>query len=249
MPTLPFPTRDILGAAVAVCRRGDAIAWLLERLAHRETTPVAFANANLLTLLARRPGGAKLLDGFLVLNDGVGLDLASRLLHGEPFPDNLNGTDFTPALLQAAPAGTRVFLFGAKPGVAAKAGDAFAARRGVTIAGSRDGYGDAAGAAEAVRAAGADIVLVALGNPRQEEWIAANAATLGAPIVMGVGALFDFAAGLVPRAPAWVQKARLEWVWRAAHEPRRLGRRYSVDLAGFLMLVARQKARMRRADR
>jgi beta-1,4-glucosyltransferase len=238
----PFPTREILGVKVAVCRREEAIRFLLERLERRAVTAVAFANANLVGLLDARPDGAKLLAGFLVLNDGVGLDLASKILHGAAFPDNLNGTDFTPTFLSVVPKGTRIFLFGAKPGVAQQAGAVLAARFGVTIAGERDGYGDASDPMliKAICAARADIALVALGNPRQEEWIAAHARELGAPIVMGVGALFDFVAGVVPRAPQIVQRARLEWLWRAVHEPRRLARRYSIDLASFLLRVRRQ---------
>ena len=242
--TTPFPTRDILGAKVAVCGRDEAIAFLIDRLRRREKTKVAFANANLLTMLAGEPDGAKLLDGFLVLNDGLGLDIASKLLFGEPFPDNLNGTDFTPALLAAVPADTRLFLFGARPGIADSAGTALAQRLRLTICGTRDGYSgavDEAATIEAILAARADIVLVALGNPRQERWIAQNAVHVGAPLVMGVGALFDFLADIVPRAPLLIQRMRLEWLWRLAHEPRRLGKRYTVDIARFLWQVRKQK--------
>jgi len=239
----PFPTREILGVKIAICRREEAIGFLLERLQRRAMTSVAFANANLVGLLDAKADGAKLLAGFLVLNDGVGLDLASKILHGVGFPDNLNGTDFTPAFLSLVPKGTRIYLFGAKPGVAQQAGVVLAARFGVTIAGERDGYDDASDPTliEAIRMARADIVFVALGNPRQEEWIAAHAQELDAPIVMGVGALFDFLAGVVPRAPQIIRRARLEWLWRALLEPRRLTRRYSIDLASFLLRVRRQK--------
>ena len=112
----PFPTRNILGVEISVARQREAIEFLLARLAARLPTQVAFANANLLTELSGRPGGARLLDGFLVLNDGIAVDLASLALYRLWFPENLNGTDLIPALLAAAPRGTRVSLYGAKPG-------------------------------------------------------------------------------------------------------------------------------------
>jgi len=236
----PFPTRDILGVPVSVCSREEAVGFLLKRLGQRRLTLVAFANANLLTILADEPAGADLLRPFLVFNDGVGLEIASKLLYGARFPSNLNGSDLTPALLAAAPRATRLFLFGGQPGVARKAANVITQRFGLPVCGTRDGYGetrDPANLIESIRGARPDIVLVALGNPRQERWIAENGARLGAPIVMGIGALFDFLANIVPRAPLAVQRLRLEWLWRLALEPRRLGKRYTVDLVTFLWRV------------
>src|SRR4051794_23210213 len=110
----PFPVRDVLGVQVSVADRTRALDWLLDRLDHGPQTLVSFANTNLLNLL-HRDGKAAMLDRFLVLNDGIGLDLASRVLHGTAFPENLNGTDFTPAFLLAAGRRARVFLFGGRP--------------------------------------------------------------------------------------------------------------------------------------
>jgi len=240
--TTSFPTREILGVKIAVCSRGEAIACLLERLARREITKAAFANSNLLMQLGNAPAGAKLLDDFLVLNDGLALDIASKILYGAPFPDNVNGSDLTPALVAAVPCGTRLFLYGAKPGVAEKAGKILAERFGAAICGTLDGYaGNHDEAAAAIRSARPDIVLVALGNPRQEHWIATYADELGAPLVMGVGALFDYLTETLRRAPLRVQRLRLEWLWRLVLEPRRLGKRYTVDLARFLWQVWRQR--------
>lgn len=86
----------------------------------------------------------------------------------------------------------------------------------------------------AINASGADIVLVALGVPRQELWLHRNAAFLNAGLTMGVGAAFDFFAGNVTRAPSWMRKARSEWMWRLAQEPRRLASRYLVGNGTFL---------------
>jgi beta-1,4-glucosyltransferase len=116
----PFPRRNILGVEISVARQREAIEFLLARLAARIPTRVAFANANLLTTLSSQPGGTRLLDGFLVLNDGIAVDVASLVLYRSWFPQNLNGTDLVPAPLAAAPRGTRLFLYGAKPDVVAK---------------------------------------------------------------------------------------------------------------------------------
>ena len=116
----PFPRRNILGVEISVARQREAIEFLLARLATRIPTRVAFANANLLTTLSSQPGGTRLLDGFLVLNDGIAVDVASLVLYRSWFPQNLNGTDLVPAPLAAAPRGTRLFLYGAKPDVVAK---------------------------------------------------------------------------------------------------------------------------------
>jgi exopolysaccharide biosynthesis WecB/TagA/CpsF family protein len=241
----PFPGRNILGVEISVARQRDAIDFLLARLAARKPTRVAFANANLLTELSTRPGGAALLDGFLVLNDGIAVDLASLALYRHWFPDNLNGTDLLPALLKAAPPAVRVFLYGAKPEVVAKAAAVLAERHRCVICGSVDGFAVAPARLVAQQAAeaGADIVLVALGNPLQEDWIAAHAAATGAPLAIGVGALFDFLAGTVPRAPAPMRRLRLEWLYRWAHEPGRLRRRYTIGMARFLTLVLQQARR------
>ena len=246
----PFPRRNILGVEISVARRREAIEFLLARLASRLPTRVAFANANLLTELSARPGGARLLDGFLVLNDGIAVDLASLALHRSWFPDNLNGTDFVPALLAAAPQGTRVFLYGAKPEAVAKTAALIGERYGCVVCGAVDGFTGAAAEAVAgqVAAARPDILLVALGNPLQEEWIAAHAGSSAAPLAIGVGALFDFLAGAVPRAPMPMRTLRLEWLYRWAQEPGRLRRRYTIGMARFVRLVLRQ-ARLRQGRR
>lgn len=239
-----FPVRSILGVDVLVARRDQAIAWLLDRMARRESTLLSFANTNLLNAMSASGDGLQLMRRFTVLNDGIGLDLASRWLYGEPFPDNLNGTDFTPALLAAAGQDARVFLFGARPEVVGRAAQAFAERHGCVIAGVQDGYGwtdDPDDLIRRINESGAQIVLVALGNPRQEHWMAENAARLEASLLIGVGALFDFTAGAVSRAPLTIQRLRLEWLYRLAQEPRRLARRYTVELAAFFRSVAAQK--------
>jgi len=93
---------------------------------------------------------------------------------------------------------------------------------------------------------GADVVWVGIGVPKQEKWMARMRERLTAPVLVGVGAAFDFHAGLVPQAPGWLQEAGLEWAYRLAHEPRRLWRRYMRYNPRFVRAFAWQLARHRR---
>jgi alpha-1,3-mannosyltransferase len=237
--------RRIAGVDIRVSTRTDALALLADRLARRIPTSVAFANANLIVKANEHPRGPALLDDMLVFNDGIGVDIAAKLLFGSKFPENLNGTDFTPALLASVPKATRVFLYGARPEVVRAAARLIEARFGVQVCGFRDGYGSEHTVAGEINASGADLVLVALGNPRQEDWIARNRGAISAPLVVAIGAWFDFLTGAVPRAPVWIQRLHLEWAYRLGHEPRRLARRYTIDMVRFLVLALRGA----RADR
>ena len=213
--------------------------------AHGHTSPlcVAFCNAHTAKLAFDDPAYAKVLGGMLVLNDGLGIDLAARALGHGAFPANLNGTDFVPALLRESARPLRIFLLGAKRDVLVRAAEAIHTRFPQhAITGMQDGYfadAELAGIGATIAEGHPDIVLCAMGNPRQERVIAALAEQNVAPVLIGVGALFDFLADAVPRAPAWVRRARMEFVYRLLHEPKRLGRRYTVEVVEFLIAVAR----------
>lgn len=200
---------------------------------------IAFVNAHCINTMQHDPHyHAALLSADRVLPDGIGVDLAAKMQGGRRAA-NLNGTDFVPELLRkAAQEGQSVFLFGGRPGVAKAAGDRLAKDiPGLRIAGSRDGYDgarDTEAAIAAINNSGADIVAVAMGVPFQDVWLARHAHRLNARLTLGVGALFDFLAGRVARAPGLVRKARLEWAWRLAMEPRRMARRYLVGNAVFM---------------
>lgn len=206
---------------------------------------VAFCNAHTAEIALKDEAFARALERFLVVNDGIGVEIGARLLEGRGFPENLNGTDFLPRLFGDLSWPARVYLLGAKPGVAEAAATAFAARfPNYVDAGARDGYfakDEGRAVAAAVGAAAPDIVLVALGNPAQEMFIAEHFDALGAGAAFGVGALLDFAAGRVSRAPDWVRALRAEWLYRLAQEPRRLARRYLVDTFLFLAAVLKLK--------
>ncbi len=217
-------------------RSAPLIAHLARRLRRERQTVLLFANTNFFVQCApllpqlREPG-------VRLVNDGIGLSIAARLMKRHRFPENLNGTDFLPRLLGQLQA--PVFLLGGRPGIAERAAATLAHTHGVAVVGSRDGYGglaDPASVIEAIANSHAEVVVVALGNPLQERWILTHRARLGPRLLIGAGALLDFLAGEVPRAPGWVRSLRLEWLFRLAQEPRRLLRRYTLDILTFLRL-------------
>jgi N-acetylglucosaminyldiphosphoundecaprenol N-acetyl-beta-D-mannosaminyltransferase len=180
----------------------------------------------------------------LALVDGMPVVWASRLL-GTPLPERVSGADLTPLLLErAAGRGLRVYLLGGQPGVAAKAAERLRGR-GVAIAGTASpfiGLGaqpDEDEVVAQVRAARPDLVLVALGAPKQERFIHRRARQLAPAVCIGVGATLDFLAGTVRRAPRWMSRAGLEWLFRLIQEPRRLARRYLLNDPRFALIVWR----------
>jgi N-acetylglucosaminyldiphosphoundecaprenol N-acetyl-beta-D-mannosaminyltransferase len=190
----------------------------------------------------------------LSVPDGMPIVWASRLL-GTPLPEKVSGSDLVPALMSLAEAmNWRVYLLGGGKGIAARAALRLRTLHphlhvvGCTpplLDPERPGSIDAS--VQAVHAAAPDLVLVALGAPKQELWIQAAAQALRPAVLLGVGASLDFLAGSVSRAPAWVSAAGLEWAYRLAREPRRLWRRYLVRDPRFLLIVAEELLGHRRS--
>jgi len=205
----------------------------------REPTMVTFANAHTINVAARYPQMEKALESATVLNDGVGVDLASKILYKEKFPDNLNGTDFVPHLLAKAGGTLSVFVLGSTPEIARAAADQIAQKfPAVTVAGYHHGFfgGDEdANICGIIRESGANLVLVGMGQPRQEIWASRYYAEITG-VTICVGALLDFIAGRFKRAPMSWQQNKLEWLYRLIQEPRRLTGRY---LVGNVMFVGR----------
>lgn len=198
---------------------------------------VAFCNAHTANTAQRDPAFAAALAQALVVNDGIGVDLASSVLFGRPFQENLAGTDLVDQVLERAAGSLRIFLVGSAPGVAEQAARALRERAPRhRVVGTAHGFFTDAETPELIariRASTPDLVLVGMGHPRQEIWCAAHHRELGA-ITMAVGAYLDFLAGEVRRAPYWVRRARCEWMFRLVQEPRRLARRYLIGNMRFL---------------
>ena len=182
----------------------------------------------------------------LRLADGMPLVWASRL-YGDRVPEKVSGSDLIlPLMRRAAERGWRVFLLGAGPGVGEKAALILRTQLGVNVAGVAapmlTGAGTAAQRAEIVaqvRATAPDLVVVGFGAPKQELFIDAVRADLPAAVLLGLGACIDFIAGNVPRAPPWMSRNGLEWLYRLCREPRRLWRRYLLRDPQFARILWR----------
>jgi beta-1,4-glucosyltransferase len=223
----------------------SSIEDLLDAGRTTKTTHVAFANTHLLYCAMREGALGRDLEQFYLLNDGIGMSLLSRIATGRGFQENLNGTDFVPRLLDAAPPGARIFLLGGQVGVAQRAALKLQARfPQLVMCGHQHGYANAIEGdviVSKVKAARPDIVLVALGNPAQENWILHCAERVGKGLFIAVGALFDFLADAQPRAPIFIRKARLEWLFRLMLEPKRLVRRYTFEIGFVTWKIVRQR--------
>lgn len=238
--------RPILDLPVCDFGWADAFAFA-EELASMAVgqTIISFLNANNANLMMRDPDYRAALSRHLVLPDGHGVDIASLMFHGKRFPANLNGTDFVPALMTYITTPRRIALIGARPETLQRAAENFRKHAPwhefITVA---DGYLDDAQSREAmarVRALQPDILLIAMGSPKQEKWIDRYVGPGHARLVISVGALFDFIAEEVPRASPAIRRLRLEWLYRLILEPRRLWRRYILGNPLFIYHVLRHK--------
>jgi N-acetylglucosaminyldiphosphoundecaprenol N-acetyl-beta-D-mannosaminyltransferase len=196
-------------------------------------------NADGVNIAFRNPEyRAALQQSDMVFADGIGVKLAGEVL-GQLVADNVNGTDLFPLLMGALQGtGKWIYLLGGRPGVTEGVVRSLTKNfPGVKIAGWRHGYYSAEEEGQVIadiRRSGADLMLVAFGAPRQELWIHRHLGALGAKVVIGVGGLFDFFSGRIPRAPRWVRRLGMEWCYRLYREPGRLWRRYLVGNVVFL---------------
>ena len=181
----------------------------------------------------------------LVLADGVGVVKGAAML-GTPLKGKVPGIEFAMGLMgKLAKEGRSIYLLGAKPGVAELAGKRLIQQYpGLKIAGTHDGYfQEDAPVVEAIRESGAEVVLVCLGAPKQEKWMARNGAATGAHLLCGLGGSLDVFAGVVERAPKFWCDHGLEWFYRLCKEPRRIGRMMKLPL--FLVHVKQEKGKRR----
>jgi N-acetylglucosaminyldiphosphoundecaprenol N-acetyl-beta-D-mannosaminyltransferase len=175
--------------------------------------------------------------------DGQPLIWASRFTQ-QPLPERVTGIDLIDQLCaRAARENIGVYFLGASDKIVRATADVLRTRhRGLDVRGCADGYfgpDEAPARARAVAASGAELLFVAMGVPRQEQFIEEQWEQLGARVVIGVGGSFDVTAGLRKRAPVFFQRAGLEWAYRVAQEPRRLFKRYLLTNTQFIGLISR----------
>jgi N-acetylglucosaminyldiphosphoundecaprenol N-acetyl-beta-D-mannosaminyltransferase len=242
------PELHLFGIRIVNTTMDEALEWVVDRATAGTPSLMAFVNPDCLNIAWKNPAyKAVLLGAQRVLPDGIGIHLACRML-GTPLLANVNGTDMFPRLCQRlAGTGLSIFLFGARPGVAAAAAAAMKVLHPeLAIAGTRDGYfspEETLRVVEEINRSGASVLLVAMGAPRQEQWLAEHGPELSPPVRMGVGGLFDFYSGRIARAPVWMREIGLEWVYRLLQEPGRMWRRYIIGNPLFLFRVWRESRR------
>jgi N-acetylglucosaminyldiphosphoundecaprenol N-acetyl-beta-D-mannosaminyltransferase len=186
----------------------------------------------------------------LVNVDGMPIVWASRLL-GHPLKERVTGADLFERLMErSARRGWRVYFLGGTTEVVRQAAET-AVRRfpGISVAGWRDGYWrpeDEAAVAATIKSARPQLLFVAISSPKKEEFLARHRADMAVPFAMGIGGALDVFVGKVERAPSWMQRAGLEWLFRFFQEPRRMFRRYFINDVYFFPLLAREYLRKRR---
>ena len=238
-----LPMLDVLGLPVLALPWGEALEAFESMILHRDFHRVAWLNAHCSNVAVNNGAYREALRRFLLLPDGVGVDLAAIVRHGRPFPDNLNGTDFVPDLLRHVTQPLRVALIGAQQGVAELAAAALARHAPQhEVRALAHGFFTSAEESDILARLASwqpDILLVAMGVPRQELFIGNRIDASHCTLAFAVGALFDFQAGTIQRAPALVRSLRLEWMYRLSREPARLWRRYLLGNPNFIFRILR----------
>jgi len=244
---MPMPASfKLLGVTIVNTTLREAIDGIVNQARADRSSLVAFVNPDCLNIAYTHGEYRNVLErATCVWPDGIGIKLGCRLL-GLGLRENVNGTDLFPRLCErCVDENLSLYLLGARPGIARKTAENMQARYpGLRIAGARDGYfqpEEEDQAIAAINASGANILLVAFGAPRQELWLARHQPRLQPRVLIGVGGLFDFYSGNIPRAPIWMREIGLEWTWRLMQEPGRMWRRYIIGNPLFLYRVYRQK--------
>ena len=244
---------ELFGARFDPLTVDQAVAEALRLVALSGTHTIVTANPELLERARRDARLLALINAAdIVAADGAGVVWASRRL-GKALPERVTGIDLMVRLVErAAVLRWSVFLLGSHPGVAERAADRLAARSpGLEIAGTMHGYFDASEESSVVsriREAKPSMLFVGLGQPRQEIWVAEHKDALGVPLIMGVGGSMDVIAGDVRRAPEWMQKAGLEWLFRLLSQPGRVRRHLVLPVFALRVLVESLSLRKRPAE-
>jgi N-acetylglucosaminyldiphosphoundecaprenol N-acetyl-beta-D-mannosaminyltransferase len=236
---------DILEVSFDNVTREEAVQRVISLLAQPERKGyVVTPNSEIVYMCRKQPGLLEALnDAYLVLPDGIGVIYAGKILK-RPLKGKVAGIDFASRLMEEmARRGDSLFLLGAKPGVAALAGERLQQKYpGLHICGVHDGYfKEDASVIREVNESGAKVLFVCLGAPKQEHWMQDHMNQLNVQLMVGLGGSLDVFSGQVKRAPdVWV-KLGLEWLYRLIREPKRIGRMCKLPL----FLLASFGARMR----
>jgi len=247
---------NILGASIDNVTMDDAIERINSFITSDGSHQVVTVNLDFLRLAHESNEFRGIINSSdMAVADGMPLIWASRMM-GAPLPERVTGVELVDRMCElAARKGYSIFLLGGASGVAAGAADVLQARYpGLRVAGIYSppmGFGDDEDQkmVEMIREAKPDMLFVAFGAPKQDNWIAAHQQELGVPVAVGIGGVFNFLTGRTRRAPSWIQRTGMEWFYRVAQEPTRLWRRYflmDMPIMALMLLMVLQ-TRMRGA--
>lgn len=240
--------KNIMGIYVNAITMEQAVKFALEKINSKETCMTATPNAEMIMLAQKDKEFANILNSCdMLIADGAGIIWAGEQL-GYYFPERVAGADFVENLLkEAIKYKLPVYFLGGAPGVAEKAVKKFQEKNGAfLVAGIHDGYFDKTEEEKIIkdiRNNNTKILLVGMGVPKQEKWIYKNKENLGNIFSIGIGGVFDVMAGVVPRAPKWMQKNRLEWAYRLFKQPQRINR--VVAIPKFMLEIKKWKGTKR----
>ena len=243
---------NLLGIRLDNLTMEETITEIVARSASSRPSQVCFVNADCVNIAFRRPDYRQILQqSELVLGDGIGIRIAGRLLNRN-IRENVNGTDLFPRLCAALEKERKgIYLLGGRSGVPeAIVGWVAAAHPGLAVRGFHHGYfaeSERERILEDIANSGAEILLVAFGAPRQDLWIREHLERCGVRVAIGVGGLFDFYSGRIPRAPVWMRELGIEWLYRFWQEPGRMWQRYFIGNFVFIVRVLRDRLRSRSA--
>ncbi|MET9621553.1 MULTISPECIES: WecB/TagA/CpsF family glycosyltransferase [unclassified Streptomyces] len=240
--------QTLFGVRLDALTMDETLDRCLTAVREGERLEIGVVNAAKLVNMRRDPALARAVSGCdLVLADGQAVVWAGRLLR-RPLPERVAGIDlFMRLLAEAETAGMSVYFLGARQEVLERMLREVAARfPSLRVAGSRNGYFDDSeqpAIADAVKESGAQLLFLGMTSPKKEIFVAGYGERSGVNLVHGVGGSFDILAGVTRRAPEGWQRLGLEWLYRAAQEPRRLGRRYLTTNVAFVLMTARELLR------
>jgi N-acetylglucosaminyldiphosphoundecaprenol N-acetyl-beta-D-mannosaminyltransferase len=233
---------DVLGCPLTSLSLDDFVSRAEQFISSKAPHYIAMMNvAKLVQMRSDKDLAQSILAADLIGADGVPLVWASRLL-GTALPGRVNGTDLMYKLLEKGnEKGYRIFFFGAKEEILQRVLKKVRAEYpGVKVAGFHHGYFNTAeelAIANEIGKSQPDILFIAFGSPKKELWVKRYFHVMRVPVIHGVGGSFDVMAGVVRRAPLWMQRSGLEWFFRLLQEPRRMWRRYLVTNVLFVLLV------------
>ncbi len=246
-----LPTVNLLGVEFDNLSMNNAVEILAREMAAGRRSKVYFVNADCFNKALRDKNYLELLrKGDYILPDGIGVLLACKMIN-VGLRENVNGTDMLPFICQMAVKNDySMYLFGAKPGVAALMREKLLELYpGLRIVGEKNGYFSEDSTEkemiDEIKRLKPDILLVALGVPAQEKWIDEHFDELPCSLMIGVGGLFDFYSGRIKRAPVWLREMGMEWVFRLIMEPKSKFKRYTFGNTSFLFNVLRWKRKMK----